>query len=69
MPRILEEGITEQAAKELLDKALVYINPALGEECMQLNRPSIQFNCGIQLKPDVLLPGTCCTDTVLITQC
>ena len=38
VPRILEEGITEQAAKELLDKALVYINPALGEECFHVVR-------------------------------
>ena len=30
VPRVLEEGISEAAAKELVDKALVYLNPALG---------------------------------------
>jgi hypothetical protein len=36
LPRVLEEGISELAAKELLDKALTYINPALGEDNSRL---------------------------------
>ncbi len=36
VPRFLEEGVSESLAKELIDKALVYINPALGEEVSQM---------------------------------
>jgi hypothetical protein len=31
VPRVLEEGVSESLAKELIDKALIYVNPALGE--------------------------------------